>query len=367
MAPTKSTGDFTNKRGQKLYTQNVLPDVPAVAAMLWHIGFGEYSDRQDKTFTVLAEAGIAVFSFDSHGMGKSEPTSDAERSLVKKFDHLVEDSMLYLDLVQAQMKEKGLAVPLFMGGNSLGGLVASYTIIRRPEAFAGLIMQSPAIDVEWTPVLKVQAAVGNILAAVVPKAKLVPAVRPEDMSQDPEVVAAYVKDPLIYQGNVKALSGNEILKGFRALAKHRADFTMPILAVHGTVDRCTSLSATKKHLAAVPSKDVTLVEIEGGYHELLLGPEKERVWKLFIDWMTEHAAKAAAQAAAAPPAAATAEAVPAVAAAAEAAPAAAAPAAAAAVDELQPVEPPAAEAPPPAEPPAAAAGGEPAAEAKAAE
>jgi hypothetical protein len=33
-----------------------------------------------------------------------------------------------------------------------------------------------------------QAAVGNVLAALVPKAQLVPAVTPEHMSQDPAVV-----------------------------------------------------------------------------------------------------------------------------------------------------------------------------------
>jgi acylglycerol lipase len=40
---------------------------------------------------------------------------------------------------------------------------------------------------------------------------MVPAVRPEDMSEDPAVVEEYLKDPMIYKGNVKANTGNEIL------------------------------------------------------------------------------------------------------------------------------------------------------------
>lgn len=47
---------------------------------------------------------------------------------------------------------------------------------------------------------------------MVPRAHLVPAVRPEDMSQDPAVVQAYLDDPLIPKGNVKAQTGNECLK-----------------------------------------------------------------------------------------------------------------------------------------------------------
>ena len=33
-----------------------------------------------------------------------------------------------------------------------------------------------------------QAKLGNVLAALIPRARIVPAVRPEDMSTDPEVV-----------------------------------------------------------------------------------------------------------------------------------------------------------------------------------
>ncbi len=40
------------------------------------------------------------------------------------------------------------------------------------------------------PSPRVQAVMGNLLALLVPRAKLVPAVRPEDMSQDPDAVSA---------------------------------------------------------------------------------------------------------------------------------------------------------------------------------
>lgn len=48
--------------------------------------------------------------------------------------------------------------------------------------------------------------------------------------------------------------------------------------------------ATKKHLAGVGSKDVTLHEVPGAYHELFFGPEKEQARKWVIEWITEHAA-----------------------------------------------------------------------------
>lgn len=43
-------------------------------------------------------------------------------------------------------------------------------------------------------------------------------------------------------------------------------------------------------LKHVGSTDVTLKEVEGGYHELLMGPEKEQVRVDIRDWLLVHAA-----------------------------------------------------------------------------
>lgn len=296
----KTPGSFTNARKQKLHYVQWIPEGQAVKAVIfYHHGFGEYIDRFDHSFKSWSEAGIATFGFDAHGHGQSEPLDDGSRALIRSFSHLVDDAVqFFTEIIQPQMKDKAISAPLFMGGNSLGGLVASYVVLAKPDAFAGLVMQSPAINVEWNPVLRVQAMLGNLLALLVPRAKLVPAVRPEDMSQDPDAVKAYLEDPMIYKGNVKALSGNEILKGFTRLTKFRKDFKLPIYAVMGSTDRCTSLKALKEHLAQVSSTDKTLVEVAGGYHELQHGPEKAQVLKGIADWVLQHAAAAPAVAAA---------------------------------------------------------------------
>ena len=60
-------------------------------------------------------------------------------------------------------------------------------MLRRQKDFTGLVLQSAAIDVEWTPMLKFQAIIGDCIAGCCPFTKIVPAVRPEDMSEDPKV------------------------------------------------------------------------------------------------------------------------------------------------------------------------------------
>lgn len=78
----------------------------------------------------------------------------------------------------------------------MGGLVACHAALRDQPKWRGLILHSAAIDVVWTAVLRLQAAVGSLLALLIPRAPLVPAVRPEDMSVDPAAVRAYLEDPL---------------------------------------------------------------------------------------------------------------------------------------------------------------------------
>jgi acylglycerol lipase len=61
-------------------------------------------------------------------------------------------------------------------------------VLRNQDRWAGLVLHSAAMGVVWTLVLRAQAAIGNILATVVPYAQMVPAVKPEDLHADPAVV-----------------------------------------------------------------------------------------------------------------------------------------------------------------------------------
>jgi acylglycerol lipase len=60
---------------------------------------------------------------------------------------------VYLNVEEIKKKQTG-SPPMFVGGQSMGGLVATHVALRQPELWSGLILNSAAIDVIWTPVLR---------------------------------------------------------------------------------------------------------------------------------------------------------------------------------------------------------------------
>lgn len=284
-------GERASARGHKLVSVTYLPDAaagPPKAVLLFHHGIGEHIGRYKSIFERLAEEGIAVYSGDIVGHGKS----DGDRALVESYTDAVDEFLALAKFAGDDVARRypGAAPPpFFVGGHSLGGLIASLAAHRDQSRWAGLMLCSPALDVEMGPVLKIQAALGGVLAAVVPKARIVPAVDPKDMNPDPACVQAYINDPLNTVGNLAARTANEGLKGMRWLRPRWPELKLPLYMHHGEADKCTSPKASQAFYAAVGSSDKTMKLVPGGYHEVLFSPGvSEGLVAGMTEWIKQH-------------------------------------------------------------------------------
>ncbi len=237
----------------------------------------QHVGRYAGVFERLASAGVTVHALDAMGHGRS----DGARAFIN-LQVMIQD---FQSLCGSAAGDRGDQIPMFIAGHSLGGLVAAFTCLRSQEMWSGMLLCSPLLDVEWTPVLRLQAAFSSVLASAVPRLKIVPKVVAAHVNRDPARVREYEEDPLIYHDNIPVRSGSEMLKGFGEFGKHRAEFSLPIYAHHGTADKITSFAATKAFLDAVSSTDKTFVPVEGGYHEVLLEPEGGVLLGRMIEWM----------------------------------------------------------------------------------
>ncbi len=91
------------------------------------------------------------------------------------------------------------------------------------------------------------------------------------LSRDPAVVRAYENDPLVHARVSARLFVSTYQAGLWAL-DHAAEFPLPLLLMHGTADRLTSVEASRQ-FARRGSGDCTFKLWEGFYHEIHNEPE----------------------------------------------------------------------------------------------
>lgn len=102
----------------------------------------------------------------------------------------VDDLCQFAAVARTHHASSGLPqVPWLLAGFSLGGLTAALAALRKPQAWAGLVLVSACMWVRMTPLTRVQRLLGPLLNALIPTARIVQQLDPAaDLNPDPEAV-----------------------------------------------------------------------------------------------------------------------------------------------------------------------------------
>ncbi len=100
---------------------------------------------------------------------------------------------------------------------------------------------------------------------------------PTDISRDPEVVEAYVNDPLVYHGKTTARLGAESLSAMLRVTAEAGKITLPFIVVQGSQDSLVEPAGAQMLYDKASSEDKSLKIYEGLYHEVFNEPERDRV------------------------------------------------------------------------------------------
>jgi alpha-beta hydrolase superfamily lysophospholipase len=114
------------------------------------------------------------------------------------------------------------------------------------------------------------------------------------VSRDPEVVNAYVADPLVYHGKLPVRTVAELAAAIDAFPRAAATITVPTLIMYGTADRLCPPRGSLMLSERIGSADKTLTPYEGLYHEILNEPEQGEVLDELSTWLAGHASADAA-------------------------------------------------------------------------
>lgn len=238
-------------------------------------GYGEHCGRYEGLAAALTAAGVHVHAYDQRGHGNSP----GERGVVGSIDELAADLGRFLDFCTRLEP----VVPIFLLGQSLGGLVLVHALARTTLSFSGAIFCSSFLAVP-PHIPRWKRRLAPLLGWFFPNLP-VDRVNPAHISRVPEVVAAFEADPLIYHGPVRARTGAAIARGLNALPAFLPKLKLPLLILHGTRDAIAPFAGSELLQERAASPDLTFRAIEDGYHELLQDSVRDDVLGYIVEWI----------------------------------------------------------------------------------
>jgi acylglycerol lipase len=275
----REEGSFVGKHRVRIFTQAWLPqDSPRAFLLLVH-GLFDHSGRYECLVESLVRRGFAVLACDHRGHGNS----GGLRGYVGRFADYLEDMDTFVRSETARFAGK----PLFVFGHSMGAIIATCYVADHQDVFAGMVV-SGSLIMPGASTSRVSIIAAKAMAAVLPKMG-VSGLDCTGLCRDRSVVMAYLNDPLVYTGKIRARLGAELLNTMeKVLPTKMRSIRLPILVLHGGADRLCNIEGSVCLHKSVKSSDKTLNLYDGFYHEILNEPGREQVLADIGDWLERH-------------------------------------------------------------------------------
>ncbi len=251
---------------------------PQAVLALVH-GLAEHSGRYNNLANEMASHGMAVYAMDLRGHGRSA----GRRCYIKHFSDYVDDLDIFLNLIQSRHP----ASKIFLLSHSLGGTIATVYAASHQEKLAGMILSAPTLKLN-NSVTRREKFLARLLSRLVPYLGI-SRLEASFISQDPAVVKAYRRDPLVYTGKISAHMGVELMETIEETIPDILPLiTLPVLIMQGTEDRLSHPESGGFMFDNISSKDKALKHYEGLFHEIFNEPRHAAVFTDMQNWLNEH-------------------------------------------------------------------------------
>lgn len=262
----------TNKEGHYFRTWAV--DEPIGCIQIVH-GLGEHCERYDHVARAFNEAGYSVYSMDLTGHGRSS----GKRGDIDSFDTFKNSVVKLLETINEQHPN----VPKILLGHSMGGLIASHTLIEHQAKYAGAILSAPAIQSPQEPPAW-QVALIKGIAKLFPSTPILQ-LDASGVSRDSAVVEKYMADPLVSKEKLTARFLLELTNTMEFVKENASTLTLPLLIMHGSADVMTAPAGSELLNQNAASSSKTLKIYEGLFHEIFNEPEQDNVISDTLNWL----------------------------------------------------------------------------------
>ncbi len=269
-------GNFSGAGKIELYYQSWHPDCHIRGIVAIVHGLGGHSDIFGNLVEFLSDRGIAVYSFDLRGHGRSP----GQRGYINDWSEFREDLKAFLQFIITQENR----LPLFLLGQSLGGTIALDYALHYPSQLQGLILLSPALKVSVSPI---KSLLGSIFSRFMPRFTSDTGFDLAAGSRDPQVVAAFARDSLRHAQGTARLA-TQFWQTVTWIEVNAATLEVPLLILHGGADSVTMPESSRRLFETINFTDKEIREYPESYHELHNDLNYQEVLADIEIWLEKH-------------------------------------------------------------------------------
>jgi alpha-beta hydrolase superfamily lysophospholipase len=271
-------GRFPGSDRTPLYYQAWLPTQARPRAVLVNLhGLGDHSGLYPNLASHFPARAVALYAFDMRGNGRSP----GQRAYLGRWKEYRGD----LEAFVSRVREWEPGLPLFLLGNSLGGLVVLDYVLHHPGRVEGVIAAAPVLgDVGVPPVLM---ALGRVMSRVLPRFSLNVGMDLTGLAREPSVIEAVLADPLFHRRGTARLS-TEVTAAIDRVQHLAGSLSVPLLILHGSADRMVPPDGSRTFFAQVRFPDREFREYPGAYHGLFADLGFETVLGDLEEWIDRH-------------------------------------------------------------------------------
>jgi len=275
MATTRTERSFDGVDGVRIVYDVWTPDIEPRGVVVLSHGLGEHARRYDHVAQRFGEAGLVTYALDHRGHGRSA----GKRVRVRNMSEFTGDFGTLANT--AAVENPGLK-RIVLGHSMGGGIVFAYGV-DHPDDYDLMVLSGPAVAAQ-TGVSPVKIMLGKAVGSLLPNLPI------EDLddnmvTRDPEMLAAYRNDPLVYHGKIPAGIAKALLLVGETMPQRARALTAPLLVVHGAEDHIVRASGSERLVECAGSQDVHLKIYPQLYHEVFNEPERQRVLDDVTTWI----------------------------------------------------------------------------------
>jgi acylglycerol lipase len=280
-----------DRHGRYLFYRYWLPEGQPRASLVCVHGVGAHGRHLRVIGEHLAPAGFAVYAFDLAGHGLSE----GKRGDLTDLEGVVDGLADMVDFAA----ETWPGAPVFVLGESFGGLLALKIAARHPAELRGIIVSGAELE----PTAESAGGVANAIRQYSPlvlfvlfrsRARVIDiAGREELVSRLPGVAHQSRTDPM----RNNKISPRTVVSIYRLVSQAMdvaREVRVPALILQGGGDLVTNPAAAWTLQEALGMATAEVVVFPGAYHGLFYDPDTPKVLETIEVWLGQHLAEPAA-------------------------------------------------------------------------